>query len=207
MIRKVRTVREYFIRPVTACKFLVLNAFCLLLQSGCASQGGPPGESAEFAVRGKVSVTQDGERFSARFLWEQQKNGFVIELWGPLGQGRVRLEGDVNRLAIVDARGKTLTEGPAQAVMREHLGWTLPLGALIYWIRGEPTPELPVMSQRRSAEDVLMGFEQIGWTITCDDHRLVETTVQPRELPGKITAQRLGYRVSLIISQWRWHNV
>lgn len=191
----------YFIRPASACKFLFLNVFWLLLQAGCATS--PVLTAGEFELRGKVSVAEDDTRFSARFIWQQSGGGFDLELWGPLGQGRVRLLGDRQRLAIVDAKGQTVSQGSPDAVMREHLGWTLPIDALSHWALGTPTPELPLAAQQHDTAGRLIAFEQLGWSIACDRHRTVASGAQPRWLPARVTAERPGYRVRMVVSHWR----
>ena len=126
-----------------------------------------------------------------------------MELWGPLGQGRVRLQGDSERLAIVDGRGRVVGEGTPDAVMREQLGWTLPLAALTHWARGTPVPDYLVSAQLRDVQGRLVGFEQLGWVITCDDHQLVAAGPDAVWLPARLIAQRPGYRVRLVVSDWR----
>ena len=193
-------MKGYLIRPACACKCLFLKAFCVFALVGCASvEQVTPLASGEFELRGKVSVAQGGERYSARFVWQQQRQGFAIELWGPLGQGRVRLEGDPQRLAVVDAGGEVVSEGPPAAVMREHVGWTLPLEAFGHWARGAPTPDLPLGAERYDAQGRLIGFEQLGWAIACGRH----TEVGSRWLPARVTAERPGYRVLMVLSHWR----
>ena len=191
----------YFIRPASACKFLFINAFWLALSTGCATV--PVLPAGDFELRGKVAVAEHDERFSARFIWRQRPDGFAMELWGPLGQGRIRLQGDPERLAIVDAHGQTVSQGPPDAVMREHLGWTLPLDALSHWARGTPTPDLPLGAQQYDAKGRLVAFEQLGWSIVCDGHQSVAGGSARRWLPGRVTAEKPGYRVRMVVSQWR----
>jgi outer membrane lipoprotein LolB len=197
-------VSGYIIRPASACKFLLLNVFYLSLHSGCAVvEAPPPLAPGEFELRGKVSVADGAQRFSARIIWQYAPSGFAMELWGPLGQGRVRLEGDSEALAIVDAEGRIVRQGTPDAVMREQLGWTLPLAALANWARGVPTPDLPVEAEQFDAAGRLVSFTQLGWTIACAGHQSVASAAGLRWLPAKVTARRSGYKVRMVVSQWR----
>ena len=92
-----------------------------------------------FQLRGKLGVEQPSKSVSARFVWRQRDSGFTIDLWGPLGQGRVRLTGDAHSIAVVDGKGAILSEGDHDEVMRAHLGWTLPLEVLPDWVLGTPS--------------------------------------------------------------------
>ncbi len=44
-----------------------------------------------FELNGKMAVRNAAERYSARFIWRQSGRVFDIDVWGPLGQGRVHL--------------------------------------------------------------------------------------------------------------------
>ncbi len=194
----------YFIRPEKACKCLYLLGFCVVVLAGCAARGpAPPLPDGEFELRGKISVADGDQRFSARFLWQQHRDRLDLELWGPLGQGRVRLQGDAEHVAIIDAAGEVVSAGAPDAVMREHLGWTLPLTALVHWGRGMPSPRLPVREERRDASGRLLAFEQLGWSVTCQDHQALEDDAPFAWLPTRIIAERPGYRVAMVLSQWR----
>ena len=101
----------------------------MLIDRELVSQG------EDFQLRGKLGVVEGRESFSARFLWRQRGPGFTIDLWGPLGQGRVRLSGDAQRIAVLDGNGVVLSEGDHAEVMHAHLGWALPLAVLRHLCR------------------------------------------------------------------------
>lgn len=197
--------------PANTRKHLFCLLFFLVLGGCVGLPRTAPGEGG-FHLRGKLGVVYGEESFSAQFLWRQQAQAFTIDLWGPLGQGRVQLIGTDRRLALREADGTLISEGPPGVVMREHLGWTLPLDVLPLWVRGEPAPDRPVMARESNDRGQLTSFRQLGWQVTLERYRPVvaETTgeaeaapAEPVELPHRVTAERDGYRVRLAIADWR----
>ncbi|NIP16221.1 MAG: outer membrane lipoprotein LolB [Pseudomonadales bacterium] len=170
--------------------------------TSCTSISPPVDGPADFELRGKAGVVDGAESFSARFIWRQYGSAFSIDLWGPLGQGRVRLDGDERRLAIVDGSGAVLSEGPHADVMRAHLGWSLPLDVLPSWVLGTPGDGTGAGDRQYDDDGRLVGFEQLDWSVAYARHSEVQTLRGPRWLPGRITATRGDYRVRLSISDW-----
>jgi len=188
---------------VNAHKLLFLNIFFATACSGCASVAPLSDESADFQLRGKLGVVEGGESFSARFLWRQHGQAFTIDLWGPLGQGRVRLIGDDQRIAVLDGNGAIVTEGGHGDVMFAHLGWTLPLAVLRDWVLGVPGDGVLSGQSRYDDAGHLVAFEQLDWAVVFAQHREVAGSEGTRWLPRKITARRGDYQVRLVISEWR----
>lgn len=187
-------------------KRLFCNVFLLLAAAACSTLGGPGPEPGGFDLRGKLGVVQGGESFSARFLWRQQGSRFTIDLWGPLGQGRVQLAGDPGELELRDGDGSVISRGAPETIMQRHLGWTLPLGVLPEWVRGRPAPGLPVGAPERDAQGRWNAFEQLGWQVALE--RYAEPS-KPADgtgsaaVPYRVTVRRDGCRVRLAISEWR----
>ena len=170
----------------------------LLALAGCAVPGGRSTlENLDFRLRGKLAVRVDQTAFSASFNWRQAGDRYEIELWGPLGQGRVRLRGDDSALSVTDGRGETWRGANAAALMEESLGWSAPTKALRHWVRGGYDPATPATQQ--SYEDGrLRTFEQLGWTVLLE--RWSETAVGPA--PGRVVATREGRRVVVVCRDW-----
>ncbi len=155
----------------------------------------PPG--ADFTIKGKIGVVEGADSWSARFIWRQSGERFEIDLWGPLGQGQSRLRGTPDRLEIIDADGDVRTSGSPEALMLAELGWSLPLRLLLDWLQGRPAPQVPVADAIRDPEGNLTGFQQLGWQVRFERARKAPEDAPPR----RITAQKPGYRVRVVISE------
>ncbi|MEQ8858459.1 MAG: lipoprotein insertase outer membrane protein LolB [Pseudomonadales bacterium] len=184
--------------------YLVFNALLAIGVAGCAALPAPGPAEGGFNLRGKIGVVQGSESFSARLLWQQRGDAFDIDLWGPLGQGRVRLSGAGNYLELTDADGSVLDRGPADAVMTRNLGWSLPLTVLPYWVRGRPAPRLAVADEIRDEADRLAGFAQLDWRVELDRYAAVADGASEQYLPNRITARRGDARVRLAVSRWQF---
>ena len=79
----------------------------------------------------------------------------------------------------------------------------LPLSAMVHWARGMPTPDLLLAGERYDGSGRLLGFEQLGWSVACDDHRAIPAGSEFRWLPARISAERPGYRVLMVLTEWR----
>ena len=154
--------------------------------------------SVDFRLRGKIAVRGPGDAFSASFDWMQTGEAFDIELWGPLGQGRVHLSGDGTRLTVTDARGATVTGVSAEALMASKLGWSVPIAALPYWVRGRYDPSNSVAGERRAADGTLAGFKQLGWTVEVSRWRQSALG----RVPARIVAVQPERRIVIVCKEW-----
>jgi outer membrane lipoprotein LolB len=188
---------------VNAHKLLFINIFIAVTFVGCASFEPLSETPGDFQLRGKMGVLEGRKSFSARFLWRQQGPEFTIDLWGPLGQGRVRLAGDAQRIAVLDGDDAILTEGPHAEVMLAQLGWTLPLAVLPNWVLGAAADGALIAHSRYDDAGRLLGFEQLDWAVVFAQHREIAGSQGARWLPRKITARKGDYQVRLVISEWQ----
>lgn len=191
--------------------FLLLSGW-LVSAAGCTGLPRTGPAEGGFHLRGKMGVVQGEESFSARFLWQQEGRRFTIDLWGPLGQGRLRLVGDRRRLELREGDGTLISRGTPEEVMLRHLGWTLPLSVLPQWVRGRTAAGLPAGDLVRDEAGHLEGFAQVGWQVDLERYREVKPEASsdsasapenPVFLPHRVTARRDAYRVRLAISEWR----
>ena len=77
-------------------------------------------------------------------------------------------------------------------------GFDPPLGSLRYWIQGVPDPASPAKEKVDPQQQRLQSLEQDGWQI---DY----TGYMPSggvSLPAKLTLQRAGVRVRLVVDGW-----
>ncbi len=155
-------------------------------------------------LRGKVAVTESGGHFTANLLWHQRGEGFEMDLWGPLGQGRMRIIREAGEVRLTNADG-VLMAGDPDRVMREQLGWSLPLDVLPAWVQGAPLAGVPVQAEMRDEAGRFVSFSQLGWSVALERYQTVAEG--NRALPTRITASRADARVRLVVSEWRLSGV
>lgn len=156
-------------------------------------------ELGGFAVTGRLAVRQADDGFSSSFLWQHATNLDEIELWGPLGQGRSRLVGERGMVTVYTAKGEIFKEASAEAGMQRWLGFTLPLGALTYWIRGQAAPGYPTELLMKDDRGELAMLDQLGWNLRFSGYQSADGV---RRVPGRIIAVRGDIKVTLLPAEW-----
>ncbi len=182
-------------KPWTRIAHALLGAIAI---AGCGAIGPAPGiADFDFRVRGKIAVRGVESPFAATFDWRQAGRRFEIDLWGAMGQGRVRLGGNERELEITDSRGRTTRGLDAELLMQRELGWAAPAGALPYWMRGKRHPAAPA-SPLGDREDDASGFEQFGWTIAVS----AWGKQGGRRLPQRLVVSRGERRLVIVCKEW-----
>jgi outer membrane lipoprotein LolB len=153
----------------------------------------------QWNAAGRIGVVNGPDGWHAGFQWAQQDAGYRIDLIGPLGQGRVRVEGDEQTVRIQTADGQTQTAPNPDALLEQAVGARLPVNGLRYWIRGLPEPGAAPTLQV-DADGRLIRLEQNGWTIEYPAY--VYAAPLSLELPERIVARRQDLSVKLIIEDW-----
>ncbi len=179
-------------------KSLILKAiFAALLASGCASKPLPLNPGVDFRVAGKFGV-RDGETgYSARFAWQQSLDTYDIEVWGPLGQGRTRLQGDSLSMSVLQG-GELLAQGSPEEVMHASLGWSVPVAVLPAWIRGTPHRELSFADPVRDTEGRYTEFVQLDWQVKLSGYERSTDGLTP----GRVVAENDGKRVTVVVRDY-----
>jgi len=152
-----------------------------------------------FVVSGRLALRNGEEGFSSNFIWEHAAEDFVIELWGPLGQGRSRLEGRNGEITLHTADGSVHHEASTETAVRRWLGIDVPVTALTFWIKGERAPDTPAPHLARDAAGDLIELEQLTWVL-----EFSKWTERPdgRRLPGRIVATKDAVKVTLLPKEW-----
>ena len=157
----------------------------------------PPDEG--FLVQGRLAIRGADDGFSSNFRWQHEPRRFSIELWGPLGQGRSRLEGDDDAVVLHTADGAVYTESDTASAVKRWLGIDVPVAALAFWIQGESAPSARAHRQDRDASGDLVRLEQLAWTLDFSEYGADATG---RRLPGRIIARHGEVKVTLLPKSW-----
>ena len=135
-------------------------------------------------------------RGSANLRWRQQGERFDLRFWGPFGAGTATIEGDPAWVRFV--REDLRREGDPVAILRDELGWRVPVAALAWWVRGLPAPDAPPDALGFEGSR-LSGLRQAGWTIAIERYA---RQADGGWLPEKVTATGDGGRFTLVLQEW-----
>ena len=193
----------------------LLLLWSVLSLVGCAASGGSGGTAAgrpgappadptrSFIAQGKISLRPLADSgiqgFTASYRWQQTGADFDLELWGALGQGRTRIHGGAGRVTIVDSTGRTVKSRRPQRLLRRHLGWSLPLDVLGWWLQGQPAPVPAPRRMKFQPNADLVLLEQLDWTLRFDRH--ADVAAQQRR-PGRIRAENDSLRLTIVVREW-----
>lgn len=148
---------------------------------------------------GRIGVVDEREGWHASFQWDQQDSDYRIDLIGPLGQGRVVVQGDTANVRVQTQDGQNWVAPDADALLEQSLGVRLPVNGLRYWVRGLPEPG-PNPTLQTDAQGRLTRLEQNGWVIEYPAY--APTSILNLDLPERIVARRQNLSVKLVIEQW-----
>lgn len=185
----------------------------LLLLAACARMPVKPGDEARleaaqaaheaalaqetrWSLQGRIAVRANGDGGSGRIDWHQQGESFDIRLSAPVTRASWRLEGQPGAARIEGLDGGPLAGPDARDLLRQAVGWDIPVQALAHWVRGGRAPgpaELRYGPDGRPAE-----LRQQGWTV---EYRDWEAGAFPR--PRRIFASRDDASVRLVVDQWQ----
>jgi outer membrane lipoprotein LolB len=190
----------------------IIAALALVgLLGGCATLPEPdPADQDAWAARqsalaaltdwqasGRIGVVSGQDGWHASFQWAQRGADYRIDLIGPLGQGRVVIQGDARMASVQTQDGQQWTAPDAEVLLERALGVRLPVNGLRYWARGLPEPG-PTPTFQTDAEVRLTRLEQNGWIIEYP----VYASVAALDLPARIIARRPDLSIRLVIEQW-----
>ncbi|MCP5420567.1 MAG: outer membrane lipoprotein LolB [Gammaproteobacteria bacterium] len=187
-----------------------LTLLMVLLLAGCAAPVAKPPAAGPWLARqeilanlsdwdisGRIGIINAQEGWHASLQWKQRGPVYAIDLLGPWGQGRVRIEGDAQSVRVRTADGQVRRASDPEQLLVDTLGMRIPLKGLFYWVRGLPDPDRP--SELQGDEfGRLNHLQQDGWDISYSEYMTVGST----DLPAQIRARQDEWQVRIAIKAW-----
>lgn len=149
-------------------------------------------------IVGKIGVSDGEQGGSANLTWQQQQASFDISLSGPFGTETIYISGSPGNVEFTSAKGVRHTASSAEAIIKQELGWTVPVSGLVYWSRGLPIPGIPTDKIQFTKENRLANLQQQGWSIEYLEYK----AFAERVLPAKISLTNQNIKVKLIFRSW-----
>jgi len=156
-----------------------------------------------WTASGKLALRTADKAESATLQWQQQAGESHLSLSGPMGMNAVTVHSDGQRMQVQRADQSREFDVSTPDAILHNTGWELPLQALPYWLKGAPSPRLPVQSMELDSErDLLRALQQDDWQIDYleyeDFHGLT--------LPTRLQIQRASTVVKIILRDWQTHQ-
>ncbi|MBW7903484.1 MAG: outer membrane lipoprotein LolB [Rhodocyclaceae bacterium] len=173
-----------------------------LLLAACAvappvADGLPPRAAVgDFALEARFSLTHEAERHAGRLAWQRRGADDELRIHSPFGQTVAEIFIDARQARLLAADGQERTAPDAESLLREVLGYPLPITDLAAWVLARPRPgariEADALGRPREIADA-------GWRISYDYEG--ETA---DALPSRLIVTRDGGpELRLRIEEWR----
>jgi outer membrane lipoprotein LolB len=178
-----------------------LLCMCLLaLLCACASQesvfrarapGSVQPQDQSFNASGRLSVQVDGKGQVANFEWSHTAARDELSVNTPIGTTVARLTRDSHGVKL-EADGKAWEAPDVETLTQARLGWSLPLGNLAWWLRGQAAPGVPLTLGEDGS------LQQQGWHI-----RFTTAPDNPGPYPRRVDLERDNLNIRLVTYHWQ----
>jgi outer membrane lipoprotein LolB len=132
--------------------------------------------------------------------WRQAGSHYDFTLRAPTGK-TWKLSGDAQQAVLEGVDARAIHGSDPERLLRERLGWDVPVAGLSSWVRGMRRPE-----QQSALEfderNLPATLDQDGWKIAYRDW--FADRVPP--LPRKVFATRGDARVKMSIDRWSFDD-
>ncbi len=151
-------------------------------------------------MEGRMVIDDGRESWHVRVVWRQLREHYELDFSTALGRKLARIAGNQNTASMtVPGRGGPVEyRGRPDALMRQYIGWVLPLDSFRYWVAGHVSPDGSADDIRRDAGGRLQGFEQQAWAVSYP--RYFED-MQPA-MPRKMRLVHPQLKVKLVVDRW-----
>ena len=147
---------------------------------------------------GRLSLQSPEQAWHAGLLWAEDAGGYRVRLSGPLGQGAVEIQGEPTGITLRTARGESYAATDAETLMRQILGWSVPLAGLRYWILGLEDPAAEPARRSLDPAGRPLTLRQAGWEV----RYLAYLPAGPVDLPGRLDLERGDLKARVVINRW-----
>lgn len=147
----------------------------------------------QWSFDGKISIKTQEKTHNANIIWQHNAPNYTITLFGPFGQGKVKITKNKNTLTLEQAQ-QIIQAETADELLLKATGWSLPINTMPYWIHSQASPNSSAHITRNEDHQIL-AIEQEGWTIK---YLKRDANTKPQKI--KLTRDTLS--ILLVIKQW-----
>jgi outer membrane lipoprotein LolB len=148
-------------------------------------------------MEGRIGVQTAEDAWQANLYWEHEPDQDRLRVSGPLSQGMISIVLQKDLIYVNEGHGTPRLSHDPEAMLKQRLGFAVPLSSLRYWVLGLPDPKqahTPVPGDGGSSG----GFRQSGWTVRMDRYGEAEG----RSVPQKLRVQGNGVKLKIIADSW-----
>ncbi|HZP67135.1 MAG TPA: lipoprotein insertase outer membrane protein LolB [Rudaea sp.] len=155
------------------------------------------GSRSAFTISARIAVSNGNDGGSGELEWHQDGPAYTFTVHAPVTGKTWKLSGDARHAVLEGVEAQPLTGDDPERLLRERLGWEVPLRDLAAWVRGLRAAGAPAQLQY-DGENRPAVIDQAGWKIEYRDW----FSDRSPALPRKVFASRGTARVRMAIEQW-----
>jgi outer membrane lipoprotein LolB len=154
-----------------------------------------------WTIAARIAVSNGSDGGSGELQWQQDGAQYWFTVRAPVTGKTWKLSGDATHAALEGVDAQPDTDSDPERLLRERLGWEVPLNDLVAWVRGMRAPGIAASVQYDELNRPAV-IEQAGWKIEYRDW----FADRDPALPRKVFASRGTARVRVAISQWSFDD-
>ena len=154
-------------------------------------------EAEWWELRGRLAINDGEDGGSGHLNWQKHGQTSSMTFHGALGRGAWQLHANENGAVLEWANGEVYRADTVGELIEQQLGWTIPVNALVWWVRGLSAPGdwgLRQIDEHGNLEQL----SQLGWSIKYGRYQNTGSV----SMPMKLTARRQSYTVKFAIQDW-----
>ena len=150
-----------------------------------------------WSLDGRLAIHDGKEGGSGNLKWVQTGEESDLRFRGALGQGAWWLQAGESGARIELANGDVYRADSVVDLVKQQLGWQVPVDALTWWVRGLAKPDAKA-ARSLDEEGRLTKLDQLGWDVDFGKYENEESGW----LPARLTARKGKYLVKLVVKRW-----
>lgn len=156
-----------------------------------------PSDIKVWKLEGRIAVKTANDGWTANLIWEHDPLQDRLRISGPFSQGLLSIVVQDDLIHVNEGNGVEQTSRDPDALLRERLGFAVPLRSLRYWVTGVPAPEAEHVQVPNEAGGARR-FSQQGWSLAYEKF----SQVGAYQLPQKASINGHDVRLKLIADDW-----
>ena len=150
-------------------------------------------------LKGRLALTSPKESWTVTFHWSQDYDRYLMQFIAPLGQGTYALRGgEGDGVYLLTAKNDVFRADDAESLLKQTVGWHVPMGGFRFWVRGLPEPGVDMTNQQFDDQGRIVEMQQNDWHISISRYMDVDGV----RLPGKVFMHNDHFKLKLVIQEW-----
>lgn len=152
-------------------------------------------------LNGRLGVQLENDGFSAAVVWVQNDDHFDIRLFDPIGRQVAWLQGNGKAVGLKTAEGQSFSGENPEQLLQQHLGWSIPVKSLTWWVKGLPDPNTVAWRQEFDEKGRLIALQQGGWSMRVARYQGDDILALPEIT--RMEQPKNSVKLKLLIKSWQ----